>query len=114
MFIEYVSFLKKIKIYDIMIKLKKGSDDTPLWLLKTLAHSHSSLLTDCINTSINSGLFSNELKWANVIPVHKNGDITDKEIYRLISILPTMSKIFEKILFKQITKFLEDKLSALL
>ena len=33
---------------------------------------------------------------ASVIPLHKGGDINDPHDYRSISILPTLSKVFEK------------------
>ena len=54
--------------------------------------------------------FSNCL--ANITPLHKKGRKDNKENYRPVSILPTLSKIFEKILFEQISVFFDKFLSA--
>ena len=71
-------------------------------------------ICDCINTCINNCNFPDELKWADVIPVFKKGDRSTIENYRPISILPTFSKIFEKIIFDQINAFFQDKFSKFL
>ena len=54
------------------------------------------------------------MKLADIIPVHKKDDKTDKSNYRPISGLPSGSKIFEKILHKQIGKYIETFLSKYL
>ena len=41
-------------------------------------------------------IFPAQLKQAKVLPVYKGGTKSDPSNYRLISILPTVSKIFEK------------------
>jgi retron-type reverse transcriptase len=51
--------------------------------------------------------FPDSFKIARVIPVHKKGSKTAPENYRQISILPTISKIFEKVLFMQLGDFFE-------
>ena len=55
-----------------------------------------------LNRSIDNGLFPNNLKLADVTPVHKKDNRTDKTNYRPVSILPAISKIYERILFYQI------------
>ena len=50
----------------------------------------------------------------HVTPLHKKDDNTNKENYRPISILPTISKIFEMLMFQQITSFLSRVLSPYL
>jgi hypothetical protein len=42
-----------------------------------------------------------------VIPIFKKGDTTNLSNYRPISLLPVMSKLFEKVLNKQITQVLD-------
>ena len=49
--------------------------------------------------SIDNANFPNNLKLADISPVHKKGDRTDKSNYRPVSILPVISKIFEKLFF---------------
>ena len=63
------------------------------------------------NISIDTGNFPVNLKLSDITPVHKKGDRTDKTEYRPVSILPAISKVFEKLLFYQINDFINPKLS---
>ena len=54
-------------------------------------------------TDFDPGLFPSNLKYADVTPVYKKGERVDKNNYRPISLLPALSKIFEKLLYYQIT-----------
>ena len=49
--------------------------------------------------------FPNCLKLTDITPIHKKGKKDNKENYRPVSILPTLLKIFERILFEQIPFF---------
>ena len=51
------------------------------------------------------------LKIGNITPVFKEEDRDLKDNYRPVSILPELSKIFEKLLFKQISMFIDLLLS---
>ena len=42
------------------------------------------------------------MKYAEVTPIHKKDDKTDKENYRPISILPNLSKVYERLMYNQI------------
>ena len=68
-------------------------------------------ITNCINKCISIKSFPDELKVADVIPVFKKEDPNNKANYRPISLLPIISKIFERVLFEQIEKFSENILS---
>ena len=48
------------------------------------------------NNSLSSSIFPTALKYADVKLVSKKDDKTDKENYRPISILPTLSKVYER------------------
>ena len=61
-----------------------------------------------------NGIFPNNLKNADISPVFKKGDRLDKSNYRPVSILPPLSKIFERIMFFQINKYMDPKLSMYL
>ena len=52
-------------------------------------------------------------KTSRVKPVHKNGEQSSFCNYRLISLLPPMSKIFEYVIFNQLMLFLTDNVSGL-
>ena len=54
------------------------------------------------NNSLPSSTFPTVLKNANVIPVFKNHGKTEKINYRPMSILPILSKVFERIIYNQI------------
>lgn len=49
-----------------------------------------------INQSIQQGIFPQQWKEARVTPLHKGGDKTDPSHYRPISVLPVLSKLFER------------------
>ena len=68
------------------------------------------LLSD-FNKSIDFGNFPVNFKNADVTPAHKNSARTDKFNYRPVSILPAMSKIYERLLYDQMNNYMEFKLS---
>ena len=65
-------------------------------------------LTNIFNNEIKTSFFDDGLKYANITPIYKSDDATDKKNYRPISVLPVVSKIFENIMFNQIS-FYTDK-----
>ena len=54
-----------------------------------------------------SGIFPNELELARVPPVFKKGSGQDKDNCRPISVLPVLSKIYEKAMYKSLYGYLE-------
>ena len=62
---------------------------------------------DDINASIRSSKFHNELKEADIVPVHKKKSKLSKENYRPISILPNISKVYERCLYDQMSEFFD-------
>ena len=53
------------------------------------------------------GIFPDTLKIARVSPIFKSGDRTDPGNYRPISVLPTVSKIYEKVVYQQLVDYLD-------
>ena len=78
-------------------------------VLKSVVIKLSPLLARLFNKCVLSGYFPNELKTAKVIPLFKNkGSISELNNYRPISMLSVFSKIFEKLIHRQISEFLES------
>ena len=63
-------------------------------------------LTHIINLSIRCGYFPNEWKISKVLPLCKEDIKSDPNNYRPIFILPFVSKIIEKVIFKQLYEYL--------
>ena len=73
---------------------KKTGGDIPTKVLKEAAVICSPLIARCVNSALSTGKFPNELKLANIIPIHKKGKSTLRKNYRPISLLPSISKIW--------------------
>ncbi len=76
-------------------------------ILKIAAPVITKSLTHIINLSIMSGNFPETLKCAKVTPIFKKGEKEDPGNYRPISILPVLSKLFEKHVAIQVYTFFE-------
>jgi len=74
-------------------------------ILKICGDSIVTPITFIINKCISEGVFPDSFKTATVIPLHKNGSKLDPNNYRPISILPTLSKIFERHISTQLLSF---------
>ena len=72
------------------------------------------MLRDCINDCLLKGSFPDSLNLGNITPVHKKGEPTEKENYRQVSVLPLLSKIFERLIYDQLNEYLEQYLNSLL
>ena len=83
--------------------------DIPTKLLKENADIFSDFLFVYYNASVvKSAKFPSILTLADIIPVFKKGDKECKNNYRPVSILSYMSKIFERIIFRQISNYMES------
>ena len=79
-----------------------GPDKIPVKILKLCTLECATSLVNCFNNTKKTSNFPSELKSGNVVPVPKTGVSLCKNDYRPISILPVVSKIFERIMQKQI------------
>ena len=88
-------------------KKSSGYDKISNIMLKSLKDSICSPLSILINTSITSGVFPDRLKKAIVTPLHKAKEKDLVTNYRPISLLLTLSKVYEKVMHSRIVDFLE-------
>ena len=83
------------KILDISPQILKDNDD--------VFSRHFAFL---YNHSIDRAGYPNSLKLARVTPIHKAGSASNMDNYRPISVLPIMSKIFEKLTLNRMERFI--------
>ena len=91
----------------------------PCKTLKENAEVCSPILTRIINNEFIKSTFPSKLKNADIIPIFKRDkmkrkDATDVKNYRPVSVLPSTSKVFERLMQKQMVNFINDKLSPYL
>ena len=96
---------KKI-IRSLNAKESHGYDGITTKILKISAPFIGSPLSYIFNKSI-SGIFPTRLKYATIKPIFKNGDNKTVANYRPKSILPSFSKILEKIMYIRLLNHLE-------
>ena len=64
-------------------------------------------LFELVNASIGEGIFPSTLKKCIVIPIYKKGTEEDANNYRPITLVPTLSKVLEKVIANQLIAFLD-------
>ena len=106
---SYESIYKEI----LSIDPSKSSPNNsiPIKIIKENCDLFARKLHIDFNNSIYNGTFPNNLKLADVTPVYKKVDRTDKNNYRPVSILSPISKIYERLLFYQMYNYIESHLS---
>ena len=95
---------------EILCSLRKcapGYDEIDSDILSMSLPSIGMVLLKLLNFSLIQGLFPNELKVANIIPLFKSEDPMMFNNYRPVSLLSIFSKIFEKAMYKRLIEFLE-------
>ena len=93
-------------IKELKPKLSAGFDEIPSKLLKSSPNNVLVALSHIFNLSLSTGRFIDEFKMAKVFPVFKKGDPHVLNNYRPISLLSSMSKILEKIMYRRLNGFL--------
>ena len=93
-------------INNIPNKKSSGYDGVSNALLKDLRDELLVPLTVVFNESLNQGVFPSTMKHAEVIPLFKTGLRNLATNYRPISLLLTLSKILEKLVYERVYKFL--------
>ena len=89
-------------------KSSSGYDNVSNILLKQLAPSVCKALCIIFNKSMSEGIFPQDMKLAEVVPIFKSKDRSVCTNYRPISLLPVVSKILERVIKKRLYKFIVD------
>ena len=93
------------------LDIKKASDiyNISPKIIKEASLPFSFLLSQIFNRSFELAQFPSNLKVAKVKPFHKGDSKLVVSNYRPISLLPIISKIFEKIMYKRLIEFLKSE-----
>ena len=91
----------------------KTFGNIPTKLLKEVSSICAPALNDIWNNEIvRQRCFPNNLKLADVTTVFKKGHASLLKNYRPVSVLPVVSKIYERIMQKQISEYIDKHLSS--
>ena len=96
------------KILKLDVNKASQSSDIPIKFLKENSDIFSNFLCCSFNNSIKLSISPEILKHADITPLYKKGKKDIKGNYRPVSILPNLSKIFEKCMFEQMSQFFEN------
>lgn len=106
---EPISETDILKILDdLKSKNSHGIDGLSSKLLKSLKTAIAKPISILINQSFLTGIFPDCLKIAKVIPIYKKDNNKLFSNYRPISLLPALSKAFEKAIFIQLYSYFDS------
>lgn len=96
------------KIIDMLDPLKSvGHDNISSVFIRSANGTLSSVISQLVNNSIRSGMFPDDQKIAKVTPIHKKGEKDKPGNHRPVSVLPVISKIFERYIADRICDHVE-------
>ena len=103
------------KVKKVVLKLNSKKSSTYGTILASVLKQTTEVdlkyLTNTMNHSLKESTFSDELKQSKFIPVYKKIAPIQKGNYRPMSLLPHISKVFERLIYKQINCFMENEMS---
>lgn len=101
--IDFNTVQKQIR--KLSVKKATGFDGLSAKMVKLAEPAIVTPITMIFNKTIESSVFPDKLKSAQVVPLHKKNSTLLKSNYRPVSILPIFSKIFERTIFNQLIEF---------
>ena len=86
------------------MNINKACQNTniPTKIIKSYFDQFANYIFRNFNCCLEKGEFPCVLNHDDVVPVHNKKEKTDKANYRLVSILPNMSKIYGKLTYQQL------------
>ncbi len=85
-----------------------GYDNIPPKIVKMCSNELSVTLTELINHSFETGRFPEDMKKAESSPIFKKKHDMIKDIYRPISLLDIVSKVFETMVAEQLMEYFKE------
>ena len=100
--------IKKI-ILGLKNDCSSGYDNIPVRFIKPVSDHLISPLVHIINNSIDQKIFPNSWKIARVCPIPQVDQPTSVKDFRRISVLPVLSKVYERVILQQLCNFIEKE-----
>ena len=110
-YFTYIDVVMKV-ISNLNIAKSRQINDVPTKIIIINKDIFASFVTDHFNYRIAYCKFPDELKHADVPTVHKKNKKCDRENYRPVSILTNISKIFQKLMYNQLSKYFDSLLAT--
>ena len=85
--------------------------DIPTKIIKDNKDLFPYFISASFNNAVNRGVFPSELKQADIKSIYKKESRNEKEIYRPVSVLPNLSKIFERCMYDHLKDHFDKLLS---
>ena len=95
------------EILKLDVNKASQSSDIPTKIVIENVDIFGDFICTSYNNTVKSSQFYQNLKLADITPAYKKGKKDMKENYRPVSILPNLSKIFEKLMFKEMSQFFD-------
>ena len=86
-----------------------GWDGISIRMVKICDESLLKPLMNIFRHSLASGKFPTDWKKGNIVPIYKKGDKSIVKNYRPVSLLPILSKIFEKCIYDTLYNYFEER-----
>ena len=106
---------------DVAVQIKKLNsskaspiNSIPARILKENSDVFYAVFQNLYNYGLSKGIFSKELKAGDISSLFKKEDAFMKKNYRPITVLPSVSKIYERMMQDQMLPFVQSFLSPLL
>ena len=89
----------------LITKYTSDCSEISFFVIHSLLFGISDTLTFVIKKALKAQTFPDCLKREVGVPIFKSGNVSEANNYRLISLLPAKSKVFEKIIYIRMTSF---------
>ena len=105
---DFTSYEETVKeVNNLKSRRVSQKTDIPVKIGKENIDITSYFLYHNFNILMSCSTFPTGMKYAEVTPIHKKDDKNDKENYCPISILPNLSKVYERLTSKSIHIFIQ-------
>ena len=105
-FLDPVSNTEIEKLILLMKNSSAGWDEIDSKILKQTYGIYLHILVHLINLSLKEGIFPNQLKLARVVTIFKSEDKMLLNNYRPVSVLPLLSKLYERVMYNRLIDFI--------